>query len=70
MKKVMITIFCLSILLIRLFIGLKTFVYASPSCTQWLRQPNGCYWRTCVDDNGRQYCQESCRGQISTVKCE
>lgn len=44
---------------------------AADSCTDWLKQSDGTYWRTCVDDNGRQYCQQlSADGKtISTVKC-
>lgn len=42
---------------------------AQPSCTGWMRQTNGVDWRTCVDDKGRQYCQESSRGSVSRVSC-
>ena len=47
-----------------------TEAVAAPSCSTWNRQPNGCDWRTCVDDNGSQYCVESCPGQgVSRVRC-
>ncbi len=42
---------------------------AAPSCTNWMRQPDGSSWRTCVDDKGRQYCQQSKKGHVSRVKC-
>lgn len=41
------------------------------SCTNWMRQPNGTEWRTCVDSQGHQYCEEkSADGKsISRVSC-
>lgn len=39
------------------------------SCTGWMKQNNGCSWRTCVDNKGKQYCQESCKGRINRVRC-
>ena|GEM_PF-1676436 len=36
------------------------FVQLAPSCTDWMKQENGCYWRTCVGDDGKQYCEECC----------
>jgi hypothetical protein len=42
---------------------------AAPSCSEWLRQPDGSMWRTCVDDNGRQYCEQCKGGTCSRVSC-
>lgn len=71
MEKIIITICCLSVLLIGMFIGVKTFIYASEdSCTSWMKQTNGCYWRVCVDDKGHRYCQEDCGKGITRVKCD
>ena len=39
------------------------------SCSNWLKQDDGSYWRTFVDDAGRQYCEVSKDGHISRVKC-
>ncbi len=46
-----------------------TAALAVPSCTDWMKQPNGTSWRTCVDDNGKQYCEESKNGKVTRVKC-
>jgi hypothetical protein len=44
---------------------------ASDSCTNWVKQDNGCYWRECVDNNGRQYCEELCgNGPARRVPCK
>lgn len=43
--------------------------YAAPSCSNWLEQSDGSFWRTCVDDNGSQYCELSKNGIISKVSC-
>lgn len=46
------------------------------SCTDWMWQPDtGCYWKTCVDNNGKQYCLECCKKKGETcvakkVKCQ
>lgn len=42
---------------------------AEPSCTNWMLQSDGSYFRTCVDDQGRQYCESSKNGQVSRVSC-
>lgn len=42
---------------------------AADSCTNWMKQPNKCSWRTCVDSKGRQYCQEACGNRINKVRC-
>jgi hypothetical protein len=39
------------------------------SCSKWMKQEDGSYWRTCVDANGRQYCEVSKNGHVSRVKC-
>lgn len=36
--------------------------YAEPSCTNWMLQSDGSYFRTCVDDQGKQYCESSKNG--------
>ncbi len=50
-------------------LGMGATASAAPSCTNWMKQNNGTYWRTCVDDKGRQYCQQSYRGRITRVVC-
>lgn len=42
---------------------------AVDSCSTWMKQPDGSYWRTCVDDKGRQYCQVSVNNKVTTVSC-
>jgi len=43
---------------------------AADSCTGWMKQNNGCSWRTCVDSKGKQYCQEACgKGTVNRVRC-
>jgi hypothetical protein len=42
----------------------------SPSCSNWMKQADGSSWRTCVDDNGRQYCEVEKNGYISRVSCK
>lgn len=43
---------------------------AAPSCTGWMKQNDGTHWRTCVGDNGKQYCEQAAKnGKISRVKC-
>ena len=32
---------------------------AVDSCSDWLWQKDGLYWRQCVRDNGTRYCQEA-----------
>jgi len=41
----------------------------NPRCSDWAKQEDGSYWRICVDDNGRQYCEVSKNGTVSRVKC-
>ena len=54
---------------VTLLIG-GTVARAVPSCTDWMAQPSGVSWRTCVDDNGKQYCQEKDKkGKVTKVKC-
>lgn len=40
------------------------------SCSDWMQQDNGCYWRTCVDSQGHQYCEECCQGNCNRVECK
>jgi hypothetical protein len=45
---------------------------APDSCSKWLWQKEGLYWRLCVRDDGTQYCQEADNEQaknIRTVPC-
>jgi hypothetical protein len=42
---------------------------AVDSCQDWVKQTDGSYWRTCVDDKGRQYCQTSVNNKVTTVSC-
>lgn len=42
---------------------------AADSCSTWMKQADGSYWRTCVDNNGRQYCQVSVNNVITNVNC-
>lgn len=42
---------------------------AAPSCTNWMPQPDGSEWRTCVDDQGRQYCERKYNGYITRIAC-
>ena len=52
-------------------LGLGAFALAVPSCTNWMKQANGTYWRTCVDDNGNQYCEQTVDLKtVTRVKCQ
>jgi hypothetical protein len=45
---------------------------AVDSCSDWLWQKDGLYWRQCVRDNGTRYCQEAddAKGtNVRTVPC-
>ncbi|MGA3174488.1 MAG: hypothetical protein ABSE25_08725 [Syntrophorhabdales bacterium] len=65
-RTVIITLLCLSALLI----GATGVIHADgDSCTDWMLQDNGCYWRTCVDSQGSQYCEQCCGKNCSRVKC-
>jgi hypothetical protein len=39
------------------------------SCTDWMKQDNGCYERVCTDSQGRQYCQQKCGNTITRISC-
>lgn len=42
----------------------------APNCTDWMLQPNGRYFRTCVGDDGKQYCEQTVdKKTISRVSC-
>ena len=43
---------------------------AEDSCTNWLPQTDGSYWRTCVDEHGAQYCQQKVGNNITRVACK
>jgi len=45
-------------------------VIAAPSCSVWMAQPNGTQWRTCVDDQGRQYCEQAAGGSVTRISCK
>jgi hypothetical protein len=38
----------------------RIIIAAADSCTDWMQQSNGCSWRTCVDSQGHQYCEQCC----------
>lgn len=42
---------------------------AADSCTDWMRQPNGCDERVCTDSQGNQYCQKRCGTTITRISC-
>ncbi len=45
---------------------------AEDSCSTWMWQKEGLYWRQCVRDNGTRYCQEAddAKGtNVRTVPC-
>ena len=44
-------------------------VFPEDSCTKWMKQDDGSYWRTCVDDKGTQYCEVSRDGKVTRVSC-
>jgi hypothetical protein len=44
-------------------------VVPEDSCSNWLKQDDGSYWRTCVDDKGNQYCQVSRNNKVTKVSC-
>jgi hypothetical protein len=48
----------------------STVAIAEPSCTNWMKQSDGSSWRTCVDDKGRQYCEQSKDGHVTRVSCK
>jgi hypothetical protein len=60
---------CLVVCVAFLLSIIATLALAAPSCTGWMKQNDGSYWRTCVDDKGRQYCESSKNGRVSRVSC-
>jgi hypothetical protein len=42
---------------------------AADSCTDWMKQANGCSERVCVDSKGTQYCQQKCGSTITRISC-
>lgn len=58
------------LLIATLLATLAGVAYAADSCSNWMPQPDGTEWRTCVDDHGKQYCEQKNKdGSISRVKC-
>ena len=50
---------------------LSTAAIAEPSCTDWLLQTDGSYFRTCVGDDGKQYCETTVdKKTISKTSCK
>ena len=46
-------------------------LFAVPVCTDWTLQADGTYFRTCVDDQGRQYCEQTVdKKTVTRVKCQ
>jgi hypothetical protein len=45
---------------------------AVDSCSVWMKQADGTFWRSCVDDNGHQYCQtaDSEGKNVTRVACK
>jgi hypothetical protein len=45
---------------------------AEDNCSVWMKQTDGTYWRTCVEDNGHQYCQtaDSNGKNVTRVACK
>jgi len=54
---------------VALVTGIAHSAFAADSCTDWLLQTDGSYFRTCVDDKGTQYCQSYKDNVISKVSC-
>lgn len=62
--------YLMAILLVSQGLGILVApAWAEPSCTAWMRQADGSDFRTCVGDDGKQYCESSKNGQISRVSC-
>lgn len=55
--------------LLFLIVSLGSPALGAPSCTNWMLQPDGSYFRTCVDDQGRQYCERMYNNYITRVSC-
>ncbi len=50
-------------------IGLTAAAAAAPECTGWMKQEDGTEWRTCVGDDGKQYCEQRKDNVITRVDC-
>jgi hypothetical protein len=62
--------FCqMALVAVAAFVLALNVAMAVDSCSTWMKQADGSYWRTCVDDKGRQYCQVSVNNIITTVSC-
>jgi hypothetical protein len=70
MKKILFALFLVvSVCFVAIAFN-STIVSAVPSCTNWMIQTDGSYWRTCVGDDGKQYCEQSKNGTVSRVACK
>ncbi|MDR3792157.1 MAG: hypothetical protein P4L03_02140 [Terracidiphilus sp.] len=44
-------------------------ILSEPTCTSWMKQTNGTYWRECVDDKGTAKCYSaSCPAGVDPAK--
>lgn len=60
---------CLAVAITLLFSA--TTAFAAPSCTDWLKQTDGSYFRTCVGDDGKQYCETTVdKKTVSLTSCQ
>ena len=69
MKKLLLAVLLVLSFGLVVVLAVRSPVAAAPSCTAWMKQPDGSEWRTCVDDKGKQYCQSNKNGHISKVDC-
>ena len=69
MKKLLLALLSVILLSLVVIAGSSSVVSAVPSCTGWMKQTDGSYFRTCVDDKGTQYCESKKNGRISRVRC-
>jgi hypothetical protein len=52
-------------------LAIASAAMAADSCTNWMPQPDGTQFRTCVDGQGRQYCEQLGKdGKIGRVSCK
>jgi len=52
-----------------LLAALAAAAFAKPECTDWVRQKDGSHFRTCVGDDGRQYCEKLVDRVATRVSC-
>jgi hypothetical protein len=46
---------------------LSSVALAVPSCTNWMVQADGSYWRECVNDDGSRHCYRAANGNGSNA---